>query len=309
MKRRSLTDLLPIRRPSDYLHEALKCCALDDHTPEGQLVTKGYQLTFRLYRGQLDGYLPCDTNYHDFAHAAETFLCMARLVHGAFLANEKMAEREVAVGLTAAIMHDTGYIRTIAEADTTGAQCRGEHELRSMDFATAHAKGFELTDVELADARAIIRGTILAEDVNAMRFRSRSQELLGRMLSVSDLLSQLSSDIYLERLIFLHEEDKQSGEPHYTSRKDCCRKAIEFDARARTRLKSHLEPLDDYLTRHFSARCNRPANLYRVSMDRQVQYLAKAIEQNGFDPHRHLRRWGSVRKNQNLFDCNDALRS
>jgi hypothetical protein len=121
------------------------------------------------------------------------------------------------------------------------------------------------------------------------------------MLSVSDLLAQLSSATYLERLVFLYEEDHDSGAPGYQDPLDCCRKAILFDERARTRLKNNLEQADGYLANHFNARWNTPGNLYRISMDRQLKYLTGVVEHDGFDPRCHLRRWGSVKALRGLL--------
>jgi len=301
MKRRVLSDLLIIRRPTDFLHEALKVCGLKDREPAGAVVIAAYHTAFRLHRGEFDGYLKCDTNYHDFAHAAETFLTMARLLHGARLASKKVAQRDLAVGLTAAILHDTGYIRTSAESTEKGACFRAEHEMRSMAFVLRHGEAIGLTAAEIAECQTMIQGTMMAEDVNAMSFQSETHDLLTRMLSVSDLLAQLSSATYLERLVFLYEEDCDSGAPVYQDLLDCCRKAIQFDGHARVRLQNTLERSDVYLANHFNARWNAPGNLYRVSMDRQLKYLAGVVEQDGFDPRCHLRRWGSVKLLRNLL--------
>jgi hypothetical protein len=128
-----------------------------------------------------------------------------------------------------------------------------------------------------------------------MSFRSDTHELLTRMLSVSDLLAQLSSATYLERLDFLCEEDRDSQAPRYSDLLDCCRKAIEFDKHARLRLANSLEGWDRYLVNHFQACWQTPTNFYKVAMDRQIQFLSAKVGQNGFDPHCHLRRWGSVK--------------
>jgi hypothetical protein len=142
---------------------------------------------------------------------------------------------------------------------------------------------------------------MMAEDVNAMSFGSATHELLARMLSVSDLLAQLSSATYLERLVFLYEEDRDSGAPGYQDPLDCCRKASSFDGRARARLENNLEQADVYLANHFNARWHTPGNLYRVSMDRQLKHLTEVVEQDGFDPRFHLRRWGSVKALRGLL--------
>jgi hypothetical protein len=309
MKRRVLSDLFAIRHPRDFLHEALKVCGLNNREPEGAVVANAYQMTYRLYRGELNGYLSCDTNYHDFAHAAETFLTMARLLHAARRTTEKIAPRDLAMGLTAAVLHDSGYIRRTFESKDIGAYFRCEHEMRGMDFVSQHGPAIGLTEQEIAECRTMIQSTQMTVDINAMSFQSKTHELLTRMLSVSDLMAQLSSATYLERLVFLYNEDRDSQGPRYTDQLDCFRKAILFDNHARERLQNTLEQSDVYLMNHFNARWNIPKNLYRVSMDRQIKYLTVAIERKGFDPRCHLRRWGSVEALQRLLSENSMAKS
>jgi hypothetical protein len=170
-----------------------------------------------------------------------------------------------------------------------------------MAFVLQHGETIGLTPSEIAECQTMIQGTMMTEDVNAMSFQSGTHELLARMLSVSDLLAQLSSATYLERLVFLYEEDRDSGAPGYQDPLDCCRKAISFDEHARARLTNNLEQADVYLANHFNARWHTPGNLYRVSMDRQLKYLTEVVEQDGFDPRCHLRRWGSVKALRGLL--------
>lgn len=301
MKRRVLSDLFAIRGPRDYLWEVLQSLGCDDQTEEGAVIADAYQLAHRLYRGEAHGYLSCDTHYHDFAHAAETFLAMGRLLHGARRASAAIAPQDLAAGLTAAILHDAGYIRKTPEKSPHGARLHAEHEQRSMDFVCRHGEFLGLGAAALEDCQAMIRGTVMREDVNAMTFRSEIQELLVRMLSVADLLAQLSSETYLERLASLYAEDQESGSPHYRGLADCYRQAIAFDERARARMRSHLPQAEAFLIQHFAARWNTPVNLYHIAMDRQMAFLSQALARGAFDPSRHLRRWGSRRSLQAIM--------
>ncbi len=298
MKRRVLSDLLAVDHPDDLLREVLTFCGLADSTPEGDLVIQAYEMARRLYQGQLEGYRGCDTAYHDFAHVAETFLTMARLLHGARLSLENITPRDFAVGLTAALFHDAGYIRMSHETAGTGALYRADHERRSMEFVARHGAALGLGEQEIEDAQSMIRATMMAKDVNDLSFRSETHELLVRMLSAADLLAQLSSATYLERLSCLHGEDRDSRAPHYKNLLDCYHRAIAFDAQARLRLRRHLEQSDAFLAKHFTARWQVPVNLYRMAMDGQIQFLTQAMARDGFEPRRGLRRWGSLRTEQ-----------
>jgi hypothetical protein len=306
MNRRVLSDLVAVDHPDDFLREVLTFCGLPASTPEGNLISHAYHMALRLYQGRLEGYRGCDTAYHDFTHAAETFLAMARLLHGARLALEIVTPKDFAVGLTAAIFHDAGYIRTTDESGGTGACYRAEHELRSMEFVTRHGAALGLGEEEIAEARSIIQATVMAQDVNAMSFSSETHQLLARMLSAADLLAQLSSATYLERLSYLHGEDRDSPAPHYRDLLDCYRRAIAFDEKARARLRLNLEQADAFLAQHFAERWHLPTNQYRLAMDRQLRFLVEAIAHKGFEPSRHLRRWGSLRTEQMRMSLKQA---
>jgi len=304
MNRRILSDLFVIRHPQDVLREVLQSVGFEGHQPEGILVGKAFTLARELYQGECPGYAGCETPYHDFAHAAETFLCMGRLLSGARLASTGIGPQDIARGLTAAILHDTGYIPKSKEASGHGARFHAEHEVRSMDFLAEHAQTVGLETQGVADCRAMIQGTMMAQNVNAMAFRSEPQELLVRMLSVADLLAQLSSATYLERLAFLYEEDQETGSSRYRGLRDCYQQAIGFDKCARTRIKAHFPQTEAFLILHFTGRWNTAADLYRISMDRQIRYLSAAVAGDRFDPRRQLRRWGSLRDLQRRMNGN-----
>jgi hypothetical protein len=308
MNRRVLSDLFTIDDPGDLLCEVLGFCGLGDGRPEGVIVTAAYDMTRRLYQGRMEGYRGCDTAYHDFTHAAETFLTMARLLHGARLASEDISPGEIAVGLTAAILHDAGYIRKVGETAGTGARYRTTHEERGMAFVSDHGAAIGLKAREIDLCRSMIRGTMMTTDVNAMSFHTRTHELLVRMLSISDLLAQLSSATYLERLMHLYDEDHDTQEPHYRNLPDCYHKALSFDARARDRLRNHLDQSDTYLANHFAARWRRPVNLYRIAMDRQIRFLADVLTSDSFNPRCHLRRWGSLQALQQRMSTSPPSR-
>jgi hypothetical protein len=138
-------------------------------------------------------------------------------------------------------------------------------------------------------------------DLTTIAFRSASAALLGRMLATADLIAQLSSATYLEKLTDLFEEDQADDHPHYTDMTDCLRKAIAFDAVAHDRLQNILPAADVYLTSHFKGRWGDARNLYAVAIERQKQRLAVLLRQAVIEPHRHLRRWGSLGGARRVF--------
>ena len=69
----------------------------------------------QLFGGEYPGYSRCQTQYHDLKHTTDTFLAMARLIHGTILKGENLTRDQVMLGLLCALMHDTGYIRSLDE--------------------------------------------------------------------------------------------------------------------------------------------------------------------------------------------------
>ena len=301
MTRRVMADLRPIKTPADLLAEVLACIEPAGRGEFNDLISDVYHSTILLYHGRWPDYLECDTHYHDIAHAAEVFLAMGRLISGALVEGRKFSARKIALGLTAAILHDTGYIRTADEQESKGAGFRGEHERRGTDFLRRNGKRLSLTTEEISECCAMIQCTILTGDIIAIPFQSESTARLGRMLATADLLAQLSSSTYLEKLSDLYAEDQDDSRPHYADLEDCFRKAIAFDKIARERLQSILPEADDYLKAHFDARWKHPANLYTLAIEKQNNHLAEVVGQNGFDPRHHLRRWGSLDQLRQIF--------
>ena len=136
----------------------------------------------RLFRGQVDGYVGCDTLYHDQQHSLDVTLAMARLLAG-FEQTAPEADRfgheRAVLGLVCALFHDSGYIRRVGERHRNGAEFTPYHISRSADFLTGylpriglgqwvpvarqvvHFTGYEISldDIELEDPEGQLRGS------------------------------------------------------------------------------------------------------------------------------------------------------
>jgi hypothetical protein len=73
-----------------------------------------------LFAGRYPGYRKCNTRYHDLKHTTDTFMAMARLIHGAAIKGIKITRRGTSLWLISALMHDTGYIQTVDDQTGTG---------------------------------------------------------------------------------------------------------------------------------------------------------------------------------------------
>ena len=71
--------------------------------------------------------------YHKFRHATDTFLALARLIHGGILDGIRISGKGAFLALVGALFHDCGYI--LAKDETgPGAKYTLTHLQRSVDF-------------------------------------------------------------------------------------------------------------------------------------------------------------------------------
>lgn len=292
-KQRKLVDLIPLDSPEAVLNEVLVILKLISPDFDTAPITSAYNLTIDLYEGNYPGYQSCNTGYHDLTHTIDTFLTMARILHGAVVEGEDFSQREIILGLIAAILHDSGYIQEDHDSQGTGAKHTVSHITRSMDFLEYHGKTFGLTKDEITAGRAMILCTDLSVDMASIEFPDERVEQLGKMLGTVDLLAQMADRSYLEKLLFLFHEFSEARVGDYTSEVDLLKKTVDFYDFIAKRLKETLDANDRFLISHFASRWDIAANLYQDAIDRQKQYLLEILESKS-DPRQRLRRNGIV---------------
>jgi len=280
----------------EVLHEVLEILSLISSHFNTEPVRNVFDAVERLYKGDFPGYSACNTGYHDFQHAIDTFLAMARLIHGAVLGNESFSERQIITALTAAILHDAGYIQEQSDTRGTGAKYKANHEQRSMDFLSRHGFELGLCGEEIAAGRSIILCTDMDTDIALISFPSARIELLGKMLGTADLMAQLAARLYLEKLLFLYHECEEAGIGDYENEVDMLYKAVDFYDFFYERLRTSLDGADGFMRLHFASRWGIDKNLYHEMIDRQKNYLLKISKIPPADPRDYLRRNGLVRK-------------
>jgi hypothetical protein len=296
-----LYNLIPMDSPQDVLDEAIVILDLISPDFDTAPVTSAFNMVVNLFSGKYPGYRACNTEYHDLHHTIDTFLAMARLIHGAVLDGETFTDRHISLGLIAAFLHDAGYIQEEHDKDGTGSKHTTNHVQRSMDFLERHGSELGLSYEEITDGRAIIIGTDLAVDISTIVFTSDKVELLGKMLGSADMLAQMADRIYLEKLLFLYSEFKEAGIGDYESQVDLLQKTLAFYDFIAQRLKTTLDATDRFVSSHFASRWGTHANLYHVAIAKQRNYLEQILEIQDSDPRAHLRRGGIVDKIRREF--------
>jgi hypothetical protein len=299
-----LSKCFPVEAPAEVLNEVLEILRCISGDFDTEPVCKAFDATARLYNGDFPGYRACNTGYHDFRHAIDSFLAMTRLIHGAVLDTESFSQKQIITALIAAIWHDAGYIQEEFDTQGTGAKYKANHEQRSMEFLSRHGFEFRLSDEEIAAGKSIILCTDMSVDIDTIAFPSPRVKLLGKMLGTADLMAQLAERVYLEKLLYLYYECREAGVGEYESELDILRKAGGFYEFFEARLKTTLGGIDGFMQLHFASRWGIDNNLYHEVINRQKNYLLKILKIPHADPRDYLRRGGIVKEIRKQYHKN-----
>lgn len=294
MPQRKLADLIDMSSSQAVLEEVLLIAGLISSRIDTHIIRSAFQRTQALFEGRYPGKQACNTGFHDFRHTTDTLLATMRLLHGAALHQQIGTHREIYLVLSAALLHDTGYIQEVSDAVGTGAKYTTIHVSRSMVFVGAHGSRFDLSNEELHFVQTLIRSTDITVDMEQVRFKQPNHRMLGQILATADIMAQMADRIYLEKLIFLYREFQEAGIGDYTDEVDFLRKTIGFYDTMQQRMAEHLGNVGHLMCLHFQTRWQIDENLYAVAMRNHKQYLLKLIQTPHLDPLKMLRREGIV---------------
>jgi hypothetical protein len=252
-----------------------------------------------LFEGQFPGYLACDTLYHDMRHTLDMTLAMARLLDGherSAAPAERLGPRRAMLGVMVALLHDAGYLKRNSEADIeNGAVFTKIHVSRSADFISAYLPrvGF---GADAALAAQLVHFTGYEMEIEDIRVEEPKDRLLGCMVGTADLIGQMSDRMYLEKCReFLYREfvlGRVAREQlldgreivRYDSPQDLIVKTPGFyEYVARTRIEKKLGGVVRYVQSHFDG-----PDLYQAEIDRNMDFLRRAIESAELDRLRRL---------------------
>ncbi len=301
---RQLADLISTNPPEAVLDEVKIILRLISFNFDTTPVTVAFAKAVDLYQGNYPGYQACTTYYHDLQHTLDTCLATARLIHGAVLHGQPLSERQIALGLIAALFHDGGYIQEETDTEGTGGKYTIIHVRRSMDFLSFIGPELGLSEAEILAGRAIILYTDLAVPIPKVIFPSPEAELLGQLLGVADIWAQISDQTYLEKLLFLYQEFKEGQVKGYKNELDLFQKTAGFYDVIAQRLGVTLESADRFLRAHFASRWNIQENLYNKAIENQKGYLKYILTLADFSPRNHLRRCEIVKKVRKIYENN-----
>src|SRR5262245_57547242 len=90
-----------------------------------------------MFEGRYAGYQAIDMSYHNFEHTLQATLCLVHIMQGRGRTPDRplMTVRDWELGVMAALLHDTGYLKANGDHEGSGAKYTFVHERRSCEFA------------------------------------------------------------------------------------------------------------------------------------------------------------------------------
>jgi hypothetical protein len=267
-----LTMLLDIRDNNEILKEVKFTTTLINPQFNFQYLDQAFRDVEKLFKGYYPGFKRCNTSYHDLRHTMLVLLAMARLIHGACLGGIKFTDKEINLGLIAALMHDTGYIQAADDNFGTGAKYTLIHIKRSIMFVQDYYADEKYFHDDLECFRDILICTGLSLDLKNVTFSSANMEIMAKILGTADLLGQMADRLYLEKLIPLFHEFEEGKVPGFESELDLLRKTTNFYKSAQSRFENDLGNVNRYMVSHFHDRWNIERNIYNESIEKNINY-------------------------------------
>ena len=247
----------------------------------------------RLFRGQFEGYVGCDTLYHDQQHSLDVTLAMARLLAGyqqsCAVADRLGVERTV-MGLVCALFHDSGYIRRTGERNRNGAELTHCHIARGAEFLSSYLPRIGL-GASVAAARQIVHFTGYEISFNDLELDDPRDSAVGHLLGTADMLAQMADRCYLEKCrdrlygefvlagVAVEMKGPRERLVRYASGDDLLRKTPGFwDESARARLEQSFNRAYRYMEPLFNGQ-----NPYMAAIEHNLSHLRRLLDADRLD--------------------------
>ena len=177
-----------------------------------QFVPRAFDWANACFTGNYKDFQPIDARYHDFEHTLQVTLCFARLLRGRYQAGGTplLSERIFQLGLLAILLHDTGYLKRRDDTEGTGAKYTLTHVKRSTEFAAGLLAEVGCQPADIRAVQNMIRCTGVDATLNVIQFQDEMEKTVGLALGTADLLGQMATDDYLEKLPVLYSEFEEA---------------------------------------------------------------------------------------------------
>ena len=242
----------------------------------------------RLFRGQTDGYVGCDTLYHDQQHSLDVTLAMARLLAGYEQTApevDRLGHERAVVGLICALFHDSGYIRRVGERHRNGAEFTPYHISRSAEYLTGYLPRIGLGQW-VPIARQVVHFTGYEISLDDIELDDPKDSAVGHLLGTADMLAQMADRCYLEKCrdrlygefvlagIAVEQKSPRERVVRYASGSDLLRQTPGFwQLSASSRLEKGFNRAYRNIEALFGGQ-----NPYLLAIDHNLRYLEQLLE-------------------------------
>lgn len=253
-----------------------------------------------MFAGRAHDFQPIDTGYHDFGHTLQATSCLVDILVGYQTAAAShpttsgrltpptplapLTPREFDLGVTAAMFHDTGYLRTRSDTEGTGAKYTHSHVLRSCAVAATVLPRHGVNLTELETVLNAIRSTGPTAHIAHLHFPTLTDRFLAAAVATADYLGQMASPSYPDKLTVLFREFEESDnylhrppeQRLFRSPKDLIAKTPAFwTAVVQPKLDADFAGVHRYLARPYPAGPNPYLNAIHANLAR-IQEMATA---------------------------------
>lgn len=158
--------------------------------------------------GNWPGYAANDMRYHDLGHTLQATVCVSDLIAGQRRSSDlpEFGQRAAELTVMAALLHDSGFLKTTGDTAGTGAKYTLIHERRSCEFARAYLPTLGVLPEETEDICAAIGCTGPRNHISAQSFRSPTARRMACLLVTADYISQMCAPDYPDKLDHLFAE-------------------------------------------------------------------------------------------------------
>ena len=178
------------------------------------LLDRAFTEVALLFAGKHPDYHAIDLRYHDFEHTLQATVCLALLLEGAQSSGEveKLSPRQFEVAISAALLHDSGYLKARSDMTGTGAKYTLTHVLRSCAFAASYLPTLGVNEREIAGVLSAINCTGPNNEIGRLQFENPTDCFIGCALATADLLGQMAAPDYPKKLEVLYGEFRESDD-------------------------------------------------------------------------------------------------
>ncbi len=252
-----------------------------------------------LFHGKYPGYYAIKTPYHNLPHTMDVFVCAVRLMHGIRLSGMKLDNREIALVLFAALLHDVGYAQSRTSKEIgTGAQYTPTHVARGLGFMRTYADRHGIPDDFVRDLAPVISCSDPRVPISEISFPNDRILLAGQILGTADLVGQMADRNYLEKLALLFLEFQEAGMGDFKSVHDMMCKTGMFYEKIQKKLDDDFAALYHKFLPHFKETLGEEKNFYMESIRKNMDYLARITALDESEYFNLLRRGGILRQFQ-----------